>query len=122
MRTAAAALLCLCALAASAAAGTTPVLAGRWTNAAMGTSGPARLLSGKQPELRLSAPALGCAEPTALAVRYRRGVLSGRGRDVACNEGLRWTVHGRLAQGRLRGRLTLRLADGSRATLALELR
>ncbi|HET7043454.1 MAG TPA: hypothetical protein VFI37_01285 [Gaiellaceae bacterium] len=125
MRTAAAAILGCFLLAAPAAAAPRELSGtwrGTWTNAAVGTHGAVRLVGGSAPALRLAGPALGCAQPTRLPLHYRRGVLTGNGRDVPCNEGLRWSLRGRLAHGRIAGTLTLRLADGSRATVALELR
>jgi hypothetical protein len=125
MRTAAAAVLVCCVAAAPATAfprELAGVWRGTWTNPAMGTHGGVRLVTGRVPALRLGGPALGCAEPTLLPVRYREGRLTGRGHDVPCNEGLRWTFRGRLAQARIVGTLALRLADGSRATVAVELR
>jgi hypothetical protein len=125
VRTAAAAFLAFVLLAAPAAASSrelTGTWSGTWKNAAVGTSGRARLAGGRQPMLRLGGPALGCAQPSQLPLHYLWGALAGHGSDVPCNEGLRWSFRGRAAHGRVTGTLTLRLADGTRAAIAVELR
>lgn len=126
MRSAAAAFL-LCLLLAGPAAASAPralkgTWSGTWTNAGVGTAGRAKLLVGERPSLRLAGPALGCAEATTLPLRYRRGRLAGSGRSVPCNDGLRWSFHARVAGGRIAGTLALRLADGTRTAVAVELR
>ena len=123
MRIAAALLACL-ALAAPAAAAPRELAGtwrGTWTNPAVGTAGGVRLVGGGALLLRLSGPALGCAGPTVLPLGYGHGVLSGVGHHVPCNEGLRWSFRGRVAHGGIAGTLTLRLADGTRATVAVTL-
>lgn len=117
VRLAAAALLPL-----ALAAGPRGTWTGTWSNEAVGTAGPARLVAAKTLELRLSGPALGCARPTTLPVHLAKGRLRGHGRDVPCNHGLRWSLAARRHGSTLAGTLRLRLADGSRAVLALALR
>src|SRR5581483_2059575 len=125
-RSAAAALVLVLLLAGAAAASPPRALKGTWSgtwkNAAVGASGRARLLVGGRPSLWLAGPALGCAEPTTLPLRYRPGRLLGSGRSVPCNDGLRWSLHARVAGRRIAGTLALRLADGTRASVAVELR
>jgi len=125
VRTAAAALLLCLLLAAPAAAAPRELKGtwhGTWTNAAVGTAGRAKLLGGAHPALRLGGPALGCAEATTLPLRYRAGRLAGSGRSIPCNDGLRWSFHARVAAGRIAGTLALRLADGTRASVAVVLK
>jgi hypothetical protein len=91
-----------------------PSWTGTWSNEATGTSGNASLSGGA---LRLGGAALGCAAPVSLPVRLRGSRVDGSGRNVPCNRGLRWTISGTLGTAVL----TLRLPDGSAATLRLEL-
>ncbi len=125
MRTAAAALLLACVLAAPAAGAPPRAPAGTWSgswqNGALGASGGARLVGGTRLSLRLDGAALGCAAPTLLPVAYARGALTGRGRDLSCNAGLRWSLSGRFTGGVFSGVLAVRLADGTRATLSIGL-
>jgi hypothetical protein len=88
---------------------------GSWADDGTGTHGGATLTA--KGALRLAAPALGCAQPVVLAVRYRGGRLSGSGRDLACSHGLRWRVSGPAGAAVLH----VRLADGTRASLRLAL-
>lgn len=125
MRLRAAAALLALALAGAAFAAPpndlTGAWAGTWANDAMGTSGAARLAGAQGLVLRLDGRALGCFLPTLLPVRYARGQLSGSGRDVPCNRGLRWSLSGRFAGDVFSGAIGLRLRDGSRASLRIDL-
>ena len=121
---AAAALLALAVTGAASAA--SPIdLAGSWTgtwaNDGTGTSGSARLATAPALVLRLDGRAFGCFLPTLLPVRYANGQLTGSGRDVPCNRGLRWSLSGRFAGDAFSGTLGVRLRDGSRASLRIAL-
>jgi opacity protein-like surface antigen len=106
-------LVLACALALAPAA-SAAAWSGGWTNAATGTHGHARLTA---TALQLDGSAFGCAEPVTLRVRVSGGRVSGRGSDLPCSAGLRWTISGGVA----RPTIEVRAGDGSYATLKLVL-
>jgi len=111
-------LVLVCALLAFPSAALAGSWAGTWTNDGVGTSGAAQLVVRRNAMLRLAGAAFGCAQPVVLPVRFSAGTLSGSGRDIPCNHGLRWKVSGRPGAVAI----VLRLPDGSRAHLRLDLR
>jgi hypothetical protein len=111
-------LVLVCALLAFPSAALASSWAGTWTNDGVGTSGAAQLVVGRSTTLKLAGAAFGCAQSVVLTVRFSGGSLSGGGRDIPCNHGLRWRVSGRPgAVG-----IQVHLPDGSRAHLRLDLR
>jgi hypothetical protein len=111
-------LLVVCALLAFPSTALASSWTGSWTNAGVGTSGTAQLAVGRTSTLRHAGAALGCAQPVVLPVRFSHGRVSGSGRDLPCNHGLRWHVSGPPGSAVLR----VRLPDGTRAELQLVLR
>lgn len=111
-------LVLVCALLAFPSAALASSWAGTWTNGSVGTSGTAQLTVAGGATLTLAGAAFGCAQRVVLHVRYARGHVSGSGSDVPCNRGLRWRASGPLKAVAIQ----VRLPDGSRAQLELELR
>jgi len=107
-------LVALAALMLPAVASAAP-WSGTWSNDSSGTAGRATL-NGES--LRLDGPALGCAQPVVLSVHVKGSRLSGSGRDVPCNRGLRWAISGSLGSAVC----DVRLPDGSAAQLRLALK
>jgi hypothetical protein len=111
-------LLVVCALLAFPSAAAAGSWAGSWTNDGVGTSGAARLTVARGATLRLGGAAFGCAQPVVLRISFAHGQVSGRGRDLPCNHGLRWSISGPPRNAAIR----LRLPDGTSAHVRLALR